>query len=118
MGFHVGNCKCGDFAICPLDGSNPRIARYQCGFQGKAMVSTHSTSSLIIRFCLLGLALCCLGGLIVLATTEASLHEAFPSRQAEETIAASNGLSAVPVRKVRTVPIDSNGQPIAEQQEQ
>jgi hypothetical protein len=78
------------------------------------MVSTRSTPSFIIRFCLLGLLLCGLAGLIVLATTEASLRDAFPSSQTEKIAAAGDDPSTAPIRKVRTVPIDSNGQPIAE----
>lgn len=81
------------------------------------MVSAHLTSSIIIRFCIVGLVLCCLVALIVLATTEASLRDASSNRQLENTVTADEGLSVAPVRKVRTVPIDSNGQPIAEQPE-
>ncbi|MDF2114839.1 hypothetical protein PY365_04590 [Roseiarcaceae bacterium H3SJ34-1] len=70
--------------------------------------------SYIVRFCIIGLLLCCIAGLIVLATTEPSLRDAFPSRQTEKTVAAGNDLGTAPIRKVRTVPIDSNGQPIAD----
>jgi hypothetical protein len=78
------------------------------------MVSTQSTPSFIIRFCILGLLLCGLAGLIVLATTEASLRDALPSWQTDNTATAGDEQSPPPARKVRTVPIDSNGQPIAE----
>jgi hypothetical protein len=78
------------------------------------MVSTHSTPSYIVRFCILGLVLCCLAGLVVLATTEATLRDALPGWQTDKTAVAADDPSAAPVRKVRTVPIDSNGQPIAE----
>jgi hypothetical protein len=84
------------------------------GFWENAMVSTQSTPSFIVRLCILGLLLCCLAGLIVLATTEATIRDALPSWQTEKTVAAGDDVGTASTRKVRTVPIDSNGQPIAE----